>query len=171
MNPAANLFFIGPMGAGKTTIGRRVAELLGLPFLDLDHAIEQVNDQVDWENVAEEIEDMGNNVVRGVASHLVQAILHDLKAEAWPLSRDVPHWPAEARGHRDEATEAYAASMEDRPELVVSKLYRRALRRMPDLIDDLPPRPAPDAMFEHNLDHPTGRPNHERDHFTAIRQA
>ena len=26
---------------------------------------ERVNDQVDWENVAEEIEDMGNNVVRG----------------------------------------------------------------------------------------------------------
>jgi len=40
MNPAANLFFIGPMGAGKTTIGRRVADLLGLPFFDLDHEIE-----------------------------------------------------------------------------------------------------------------------------------
>ena len=40
MNPAPNLFFIGPMGAGKTTIGRRVAELLGLPFHDLDHEIE-----------------------------------------------------------------------------------------------------------------------------------
>ena len=25
---------------------------------------ERVNDQVDWENVAEEIQDMGNNVVR-----------------------------------------------------------------------------------------------------------
>ena len=41
MNPAPNLFFIGPMGAGKTTIGRRVAELLGLPFFDLDHEIEE----------------------------------------------------------------------------------------------------------------------------------
>ena len=40
MNPAPNLFLIGPMGAGKTTIGRRVAELLGMPFLDLDHEIE-----------------------------------------------------------------------------------------------------------------------------------
>jgi len=40
MNPAANLFFVGPMGAGKTTIGRRVAELLGLPFYDLDQEIE-----------------------------------------------------------------------------------------------------------------------------------
>ena len=40
MNPAPNLIFIGPMGAGKTTVGRRVAELLGMPFLDLDHEIE-----------------------------------------------------------------------------------------------------------------------------------
>ena len=41
MNPAPNLFFIGPMGAGKTTIGRRVADLLSLPFFDLDHEIEE----------------------------------------------------------------------------------------------------------------------------------
>jgi shikimate kinase len=41
MNPAPNLFFIGPMGAGKSTIGRRTAELLGLPFFDLDHEIEE----------------------------------------------------------------------------------------------------------------------------------
>jgi shikimate kinase len=41
MNPAPNLFFVGPMGAGKSTIGRRAAELLGLPFFDLDHVIEE----------------------------------------------------------------------------------------------------------------------------------
>lgn len=41
MNPAPNLFFIGPMGAGKSTVGRRTAELLDLPFFDLDHAIEE----------------------------------------------------------------------------------------------------------------------------------
>jgi shikimate kinase len=40
MNPAPNLFFIGPMGAGKTTIGRRTAEMLGVPFFDLDREIE-----------------------------------------------------------------------------------------------------------------------------------
>jgi hypothetical protein len=106
---------------------------------------ERVNDQVDWQNVAEEIEDMGNSVVRAVAAHLVQAILHDLKAEAWPLSRDVPHWRAEARGHRDDARDAYAPSMKDRPELDVAKLYRRALRRMPDMIDEVPPLPVPQA--------------------------
>ena len=36
MNPASNLFLIGPMGAGKTSIGRRLAAQLGLRFLDLD---------------------------------------------------------------------------------------------------------------------------------------
>jgi shikimate kinase len=40
MNPAPNLFFIGPMGAGKTTVGRQIAELFRMPFLDLDHEIE-----------------------------------------------------------------------------------------------------------------------------------
>jgi len=41
MNPAPNLFLVGPMGAGKSTIGRSLAAVLGLPFVDLDHEIEQ----------------------------------------------------------------------------------------------------------------------------------
>jgi shikimate kinase len=40
MNPSSNLFLVGPMGAGKTTVGRRVAEGLGMHFYDLDHEIE-----------------------------------------------------------------------------------------------------------------------------------
>ncbi len=36
-----NLFMIGPMGAGKTTIGKRLARELGLRFVDLDQAIEE----------------------------------------------------------------------------------------------------------------------------------
>jgi hypothetical protein len=52
---------------------------------------ELVNDaEIDWPNVAEEIEDVGRSQLHTVESFLVQALLHDLKAEAWPLSRDVP---------------------------------------------------------------------------------
>lgn len=40
MNPAPNLILIGPMGAGKTCIGRRLAERFTLEFVDADHAIE-----------------------------------------------------------------------------------------------------------------------------------
>ncbi|MEC7120270.1 MAG: shikimate kinase AroK [Pseudomonadota bacterium] len=36
-----NLFLVGPMGAGKTTVGRHLADLLDRPFLDSDHEIEQ----------------------------------------------------------------------------------------------------------------------------------
>jgi len=35
-----NIYLIGPMGSGKTTIGRRLAEKLGLTFYDCDHEIE-----------------------------------------------------------------------------------------------------------------------------------
>ncbi|WP_067502517.1 shikimate kinase [Actinoplanes sp. TFC3] len=39
MAPAAVL--VGPPGAGKTTVGKAVAELLGVPFADTDHLIAQ----------------------------------------------------------------------------------------------------------------------------------
>lgn len=35
-----NVFFVGLMGAGKTTVGRSVARRLGRPFFDSDHEIE-----------------------------------------------------------------------------------------------------------------------------------
>jgi shikimate kinase len=35
-----SVVLVGLMGAGKTSIGRRLAEILGLPFVDADHEIE-----------------------------------------------------------------------------------------------------------------------------------
>ena len=35
--------FVGLMGAGKTAIGRRLAQMLDLPFVDSDHEIEAVS--------------------------------------------------------------------------------------------------------------------------------
>ena len=39
-NARANIYLIGPMGSGKTTIGLRLAHKLGLQFYDSDHEIE-----------------------------------------------------------------------------------------------------------------------------------
>lgn len=38
-----NLVLVGPMGAGKTTIGKRLARKFGLEFVDLDRVIEQAS--------------------------------------------------------------------------------------------------------------------------------
>ncbi len=40
-NSIPRVFLIGPMGAGKTTVGRRLAQVLRREFLDSDHEIEQ----------------------------------------------------------------------------------------------------------------------------------
>ncbi|MEM1412678.1 MAG: shikimate kinase, partial [Pseudomonadota bacterium] len=35
------VFLVGPMGSGKTTLGRRAAKLLGMAFIDCDEEIER----------------------------------------------------------------------------------------------------------------------------------
>jgi len=37
-----NIFLIGPMGSGKTTIGKRLAEMLNLNFFDCDQELESI---------------------------------------------------------------------------------------------------------------------------------
>lgn len=41
MKNKPNIFLIGPMGAGKTTIGKHLALKLGKQFIDSDHEIEK----------------------------------------------------------------------------------------------------------------------------------
>jgi shikimate kinase len=37
------VYLVGFMASGKTTVGRRIAERLGVPFVDLDHEIERTS--------------------------------------------------------------------------------------------------------------------------------
>ena len=41
MSTSENLFLVGPMGAGKSTIGRRLAKVLSREFMDSDKEVEQ----------------------------------------------------------------------------------------------------------------------------------
>ena len=44
-----NIFLIGPMGAGKSTIGRQLAQMLGMEFMDSDSVIEErAGADIDW---------------------------------------------------------------------------------------------------------------------------
>jgi len=103
---------------------------------------ERVNDQVDWENVIEEIADVGINTVRACRSLLLQALIHMLKAEAWPVSRDAPSWRAEAKRFRVDAADAFAPSM--RQKINVNVIYAKAVRLLPETIDGQPPLPVPE---------------------------
>ena len=84
-------------------------------------AVARENDAIDWPNVIEEIESVGNEQLHAVESLLIQALAHMLKATAWPLWRDVPHWQAEARGFRRQARRRFTPSMRQR--IDVADLY------------------------------------------------
>jgi hypothetical protein len=100
---------------------------------------EPVNERPDWPNIIEEVESVGRSDLRAVESLLLQALLHTLKAQAWPESAAVPGWQAEARLFRAQARRAFAPSMRQRIDL--AGLYADALRAIPETIDGQPPVP------------------------------
>ena len=103
---------------------------------------ELVNDaELDWPNIAEEIESVGREQLHAVESLLLRALLHMLKAEAWPHSRDAPTWRAEAIRFRGQAANRYTASMRQRLDL--DRIFRQALRALPASIDGQEPLPVP----------------------------
>ncbi len=42
IKPDQNIFLIGPMGSGKTTIGKHLARMFGMDFYDCDHELERL---------------------------------------------------------------------------------------------------------------------------------
>jgi hypothetical protein len=154
---------VGDRAAPLTTIAERRRDIMAAddtitePLYDTDILLwseqqakllrrvaagERVNDQVDWENVIEEVESVGSEQLHAVESLLAQALIHMLKVRAWPQSREVPHWRAEAIRFRGDAAARFAPSMRQRIDL--EKLYRRARRAVPETIDGQPPLPVPD---------------------------
>jgi shikimate kinase len=87
-----HIVLVGAMGSGKTTIGGRLAEALGRPFVDSD------------EQIAAAFGATG----RELAERLGVAWLHEVEASAFTAALD----------DDDRAVIAAAASIADRPELV-----------------------------------------------------
>ena len=102
---------------------------------------EKDNEAPDWANIIEEIESVGNEQLFAFESLAMQALLHDLKCEAWPLVSYVPHWRAEARLFRAQARRRFTNSMRRRIDL--ASIYADARRAMPDTMDGQPPLPVP----------------------------
>ena len=90
---------------------------------------ELVNEaDLDWRNLAEEIEDVGRSERNSVRSDLTLALLHDLKAEAWPLAMALSGWRAEAQLHRRLARQRFTPGM--RQSIDVASPLCRCHRRL-----------------------------------------
>ena len=100
-----------------------------------------MNERPDWDNIIEEVESVGRSDLRAVRSLLLQALLHQLKAQAWPESSSVAAWEADARLFRIQARDAFSPSMRQR--LDVADIYADALEALPASMDGQPPRPVP----------------------------
>jgi hypothetical protein len=108
---------------------------------------ERVN-EVDWEHVIEEIEDVGLSELHAVQSHLHQMLVHLLKVRGWPDSLSVGHWRGEFVAFQKDAARRYAPSMRQRIDLPV--IYRDALEQLESVTyEGAAPRSWPtDCPFE-----------------------
>ena len=88
---------------------------------------ERVN-EVDWEHVIEEIEDVGLSELHAVESHLELVLFHLLKLRTWPDSDAVNHWRAELVSFQSNALRRFAPSMLQRIDLAGA--YRSANRQV-----------------------------------------
>jgi hypothetical protein len=88
---------------------------------------ERVN-EVDWEHVIEEIEDVGLSQLHAVESYLELIFVHLLKIRTWPDSDAVNPWRAEFISFQSNALRRFAPSMRQR--LDSATAYRSAVRQV-----------------------------------------
>jgi hypothetical protein len=94
---------------------------------------ERVN-EVDWEHVVEEIEDVGLSELHAVQSYLNQMLVHLLKLHGWPESPSANHWRVELVAFQKDAARRFAPSMRQRIDL--PRLHADALEQLEPLQHD-----------------------------------
>ena len=99
--------------------------------------------ELDWPNIIEEVESVGNEQLHAVESLLVQLLIHRLKLMAWPQSLAVRGWEKEVRVFGLQVRRRYAPSMRQRLDL--PGLYEEALLSLPETLDERAPLPIPAA--------------------------
>jgi hypothetical protein len=88
---------------------------------------ERVND-IDWDHVAEEIEDVGLSELNAVQSNLEQILVHLLKLRGRPDLGSERGWRAEIVAFQSNAERRFAPSMRQR--IALDKIYKRAVRQI-----------------------------------------
>jgi len=86
--------------------------------------------ELDWDNLAEEIEALVRTEVRAVTGPLIRAMQHKLLLLGWPNVSAVRHWEHEVRILLAQAHKAYLRSMAKDIEPVLEAHYREAVLLM-----------------------------------------
>lgn len=87
----------------------------------------ELSNELDWEHVAEEIEDVGRSEFNTVQSLLRQILVHLIKALSAPHSEATLHWQGEVLGFHADMLDRLSPSMGSRIDL--EKLWRRAINQ------------------------------------------
>jgi len=85
-----------------------------------------LSNELDWENVAEEIECVGRSEFAAVRSYIRQIMIHLIKAVSAPQTELILHWHKEVRGFHSELIDRVTPSMIAR--LDIASLWRRAIK-------------------------------------------
>lgn len=80
--------------------------------------------EIDFEHVAEEIEDLGKAELNGVKSYIRQILVHLVKAASEPNSSALDHWRTEATTFHADLLDRYQPSMRQR--IDIDTLWERA---------------------------------------------
>jgi len=106
---------------------------------------ERVNDQVDWQNVIEEIESVGNEQRFAAESLLTNIMRHLLQIAAWPEAAAVSHWRNETAGWRVQVRRRLRRNPGLRPiiQAELAELYQDAIETMYHEVDGVPRPPVP----------------------------
>lgn len=87
-------------------------------------------EQIDFENLIEELEDLGNEQKRAVESLLEQVIRHLLLYQYWQaqFAENANHWEAEIIGFRSQLRRRLTTNLRQHLAKELNSIYRDALR-------------------------------------------
>ena len=88
--------------------------------------------ELDWSNIAEEIESLGNEQRFAIESLLTNIMRHQLQIAAWPQASAVQHWQHEVAGSRVQVRRRLQRNPDLRPiiEAELADLYQDAVETM-----------------------------------------
>jgi hypothetical protein len=91
------------------------------------HARPNVSNEIDWENVAEEIEDVGRSQLLAVESLIRQILIHLIKAISADATEPLMHWRKEVVAFHTDVMKRMTPSMRSR--LDFAEIWRDALKQ------------------------------------------